>query len=554
VAFLLPVVFSPSVYGTFWTPAAAICLVVAAVGGIRLLRLTVYDRAARAAAAFVAVALLSALLAHNRTISFFGLYQWGTGWLFVVALAGAWAVGRSIPTNSRRLVENALLAAVLINAGVALLELAFDLSSLRLGKYGGRAPGLLGNPVHLGGLCAAGFALLAPRLERGSMRWGIAVAAVAAATQASGSRAGGALLVLATAAAVVRLRRRRWWAAAFVVLGLVGGAQLASIGGGVAVTQRVQEASGGGGYSARLATWRAAIGNVGDRPLLGVGPGVFRDAVARRRTRVIARSEGSERMFVDAHNVLIEYAATTGLLGLALLAVWLTFAFRSASGPLLWFAAILLANHLVQPQAVRTTPIAFLALGAAVASNSARDLVRLRVELFTRAVASAVAFAAALSLLIGDFHLEQGSLDFVHSQANAADRFLPDWPEPLTLEGRIFLFDEHVTKQPSATNNAIAAFRAAALRDVGNPSSWNALGTVLFSDSRPQAARRAYQRALHANPVSVVALNGVAQTFATEGDTTAACLWYRRSLAVQPDQSAARSRVRQCPDAQRGQA
>jgi O-antigen ligase len=554
VAFLLPVVFSPSVYGTFWSPAAAICLVVAAVGGVRLLRLTVHDRAARAAIAFVGAALVSALLAHNRTIAFFGLYQWGTGWLFVLSLAGAWAIGRSVPLTSRRLVEDALLAAVLLNASVALLELVFDLSSLHLGKYGGRAPGLVGNPVHLGGLCAAGFALLAPRLESGSVRWGFGVIAVAAATQASGSRAGGALLVLATLVAVARLPRRRWWLAAFVFVGVVGGAGLASIGGGVAVTQRVQDASGGGGYSARLATWRAAITSIGERPLLGVGPGSFRDAVATRRSTVIARSEGPERMFVDAHNLAVEYAATTGLVGLALLAIWLAFALRGASGSLLWFGLIVLANHAAQPQAVRTTPVALLAVGVAAATTSARGLRPARVERAAFVIAGVLAVAAAGTLLVGDFHLEQGNLDFIHSQAAAANRLLPAWPEPATLQGRIYLFDERITRRPSATRDAIAWFREAAERDERNPMSWTALGGVLLGDGRTTEARAAYAKALRANPVSVVAMNGIASAWRLSGHTDRACEWYGRSLAVVEQRAVERQRATVCPDAARGQA
>jgi asparagine N-glycosylation enzyme membrane subunit Stt3 len=122
VAFLLPVVFSPSVAATFWTPAAAICLVVAAVGLPRLTAIGRVDRAAVAAASvFLTTSLVSALVSHNPLIGMLGLYYWGTGWLFIAALVGAWAIGRSLDERARDLVATAIIAAALVNSVVALL-------------------------------------------------------------------------------------------------------------------------------------------------------------------------------------------------------------------------------------------------------------------------------------------------------------------------------------------------------------------------------------------------------------------------------------------------
>lgn len=544
VAFLLPVAFSPSVQATFWTPAAALCVVVAGVGGVRLLRLAAdRDRAAVAAASFVAVALVSALLADNRTLSAFGLYGWGTGWLFVLALAGAWAIGRTISLDSRTLLESALIAAVLVNAAFAVLEMAFDLTMFHLGKTGGRAPGLLGNPVHLGGLCAAGLVLVADRFDRRSHRWGAALTLAVVGAHLSGSRAAVALVVVATAWLAWRRPRSRWWLVGLVALGFLIGSLVISAGGGASVTQRVQTASASGGFgpsSPRALTWRAAIGAMGERPLLGTGPGLFRDAVADRRTVALAQREGSERMFVDAHNVVVEYATTTGLIGLAAAALWFALSVRGASGPLLGFALVLLGNHLVQPQAVRTTPVMLLALGASLPALVPRPA---RIERVAFAVVGLVSLFAAGRLLVGDFHLEQGRLDFVHYHARAALDLLPRWAEPAVLEARIYLFDERVNRRPEDTEAALHWLRIAAERDRGNPTTWAVLGENLLANGLDVEGRAALHQALDANPTSVRVMNDLGIAAQLAGDDAEARRWFRRSLVVRPGQRSIRERL-----------
>jgi O-antigen ligase len=544
VAFLLPVVFSPSVYGTFWTPAAAICLVVAGVGLVPLLRTARRDPAGADLVALVVVALVSAVLADNRTLSFFGLYGWGTGFLFVLALAGAWAVGRTIPARDIRLVEGALLIGAIVNATVAVLEMALDLSTFGLGKVGGRAIGLLGNSVHLGGLAGAAIVLAGQRFGARPARWAAVPVVLGAGVQVSGSRAGLGIIVLGTGYAAAHLGRRSLSVAfaGLVVVGVLLGSGLAHIGGGTSVTSRVQEAAGGGGIRARLLTWEAGMRSIPDHPLVGIGPGLFRDATAARRTTALARAEDPERLFVDAHNVFVEYAVTTGLLGLAALVTWLWFAIRGSS-PLLWFALLLLVNHVVEPQAVRTTPLVFLAIGAAAPADALRMLTRRRTTFTTAAVSSAIAVAAAAVLLVGDFHLEQGRLDFVHSHARSALRLLPHWAEPALLEGRIYLFEERVHRRPEDAAAALDSLRIAAERDRGNPITWAVLGENLLAQGQRTEGRAALRQSLRANPTSVRALNDLGIEASIEGDAPEAARWFRRSLNVDGNQRAIRRRL-----------
>src|SRR5947209_11158866 len=84
-AFLLPVLYSPSVSAQAWTPRAALVLGIAAFGLPRVLPL-LHSNArsgAVAAVAFLAIAAVATALCTQPILSLFGLYDWGTGLLFV---------------------------------------------------------------------------------------------------------------------------------------------------------------------------------------------------------------------------------------------------------------------------------------------------------------------------------------------------------------------------------------------------------------------------------------------------------------------------------------
>lgn len=536
VAFLLPVVFSPSVHATFWTPAAALCLVVAGVGLPLALRLARLERAALAAVAFAATACLSALVSGAGQLAWTGLHNWGTGALFVLALVGAWAVGRHAAGDGASVVEQALLMAVLVNAVVAILETGLDLSPFKLGLYGGRAPGLFGNPIHLGTFAGGGLALLAPRFGRSAPAWSAAVVAVAASVQVSGSRFALVVAVGVVAWAVWTLRARRAAAVAFVALvlaGFVAAQLLGSLQGGVSVTERVAAAAGNG-ITPRVETWKGGFEAWTEKPLLGWGPGRFAAAASPHRTVALVRAEAPDKLFVDAHNIVVEYLTTTGAVGVAALAAWMVLASRRARGPLFVFALALLANHLVEPQSVRTTPVAFLALGAAAPAARRAGT---RAATIAIAAGAAAATAAAAVLLVGDFHLEQGRLDFDLAHARAADRLLPSWPESATLLGRIHLFRWKTEDDPAELDRALAWFREATARAPWLAPTWNSLAENLSAAGRYHAALDAFERALADDPVSLRALNGIAITALHVGDRARAAVAFRRSITIDPEQA-----------------
>jgi hypothetical protein len=488
---------------------------------------------------FLTTSLVSALVSHNPLIGMLGLYYWGTGWLFIAALVGAWAIGRSLDERARDLVATAIIAAALVNSVVALLETAVGLDAFHLGQIDGRSPGLLGNPIHLGSFAAATVALVAPRFERAPWRWAAGVVLLGAAVQASGSRFG----IIAAVAVVIALafrhpRRVVVAVAGLVVIGALFAGALASFGdGGAMASDRVAAGSAGGGFRPRLETWRTGLEAVADRPVFGWGPGEFRTATSPRRTLTLARTEAPDKVFVDAHNIVVEYAVTTGMVGLMAMAVWVLLATRRAGGPLLVFALAELANHLVQPQAVRTTPVALLALGVAAASTSAGSEKLPRSWRVPAAVLAIAGMAAGGWLLIGDFHLEQARLDFNDSHADAAARMLP-YPEAARVRGRVFLFHGRVRRSEQVTREGVAWYGRAVRRDDRDPTGWIAFGYQLVAVDSYDAANEAFRHAIALNPTSTAARDGLALSALRRGDMRTAARWARSSLTIVPGDSA----------------
>lgn len=490
--------FSPSVGATFWAPKAAVLLLVAAVGLPRLVGLLAGSARLPAVAAllFVGVSLASTVFSDAPLLSVLGLYNWGTGALFVASLAGAWSIGAALDEHGRRAVKTALLLAVGANVAAALAGLVLPVEELRL-RPDGRSSGLLGNPVHLGAFLAAGLTLVGPWFRSRPLPGSLLVVGTAATLQLSGSRLSLVLGLLVALGPVLRWPLRL--AGAFLALLLVGvvvGGMLAEPRGGASGSARLGavEAST---PTARLETWWSARRAAADAPVLGAGPGRFRAATSQYRTKKLALAEGSERVFTDAHNLLVEYVVTTGIVGFACLLAWLIVTIRLAAGPLLVFGLVLFVHHLLQPQWVGTTPLVFLALGAAMAGAVAGPG-RTKMTGVATAVLAAVALPVAVRLLLGDFHLAQARLDFDLPHALKADAMLGHWPQPAQLVARITI----VEPGPGRAAEARHWMEIAAGRDPTDPELWNDLADLEQRNGFTQQAERHYREALRHDPWS----------------------------------------------------
>ena len=126
-------------------------------------------------------------------------------------------------------------------------------------------------------------------------------------------------------------RLNRGWRAALTI---VAGVALVTVLGGTLWIGRAA-----GSTAARLTIWRATVGLIAKRPVLGYGPDALELVFPRVYPPQLVYYQGRGATVDRAHNLLLDAAATTGLLGLVagmtLLALFLVLgwrALRSATG------------------------------------------------------------------------------------------------------------------------------------------------------------------------------------------------------------------------------
>lgn len=520
LALLLPLAYSPALGARFTSPKFALLLTVIPLGLIALIGVvrTSAGGAAKSALGFLFVAAGATLTSGNPELAFFGPYDQGTGLLFVLATIGAWAIGRSISPAGSTLVTRALLASFVVNALVAGLQHVVDGSILGLGLQSGRSTGLVGNPVHLAALIA-GVGAMAAVGSRSSAWWLGAVVVAGSATQAAGSRVGVVVLGLAALAELVRNHNRRALAVvALVVLGAAAGQALVSSSTGQSSTSRVAGGVVEDSTLGRLYTWQSAPAAFADRPVLGWGPGRYGIASERHKPVELVRL-GGDKVFVDAHNVFIEYAVTTGALGVVALMTFLVFASRGARGPLAAFALGVFLLLLVQPLHPVTAPLAALALGAAGPTLTGQ--VR-RPRSSVVAIGSVPALAAAVALLVGDARVAEAQLDYRPEDLARARVALPDWPELHYQESLMWVFLAEAEKEDELYQHAIRQRQLAVHADPQDSRAWNHLGEILLARGDLDGASVAFREALARAPRFLAPRLGHARVAVARGDAAEA--------------------------------
>lgn len=349
--------------------------------------LPVRERLIWAPLALVALAVVAtAASPFGASESAIGPYGEGGGLLVIALAVGAYCLPFALPVDAR--VAPSWLKALDIAFGVHVVMAIWqavgkDAYEAYLHADFDRTRGLAGNPVFLGSLMAGACALWARRLGRDRM--GSLLFVGAAGTLAlSGSRGGFAAALVGclvsaseppTGTAEAR-RGRRLLRVALVEATLIAVVLTTSWAnswrGDTSVVQRLADETTfeGGSIRARVENWRVAADAVADRPVVGSGPGTFRLVTMPHRTRELARAEGPDLYFGDAHSLPIEWAVTVGLPGGLLVLVWLVTSLWTARrlGDGLFGAALALTiAQLAQPVRLGVTVPLFLLLGLAAA-------------------------------------------------------------------------------------------------------------------------------------------------------------------------------------------
>jgi len=591
--FLLLVADLPNLSTGPWASKAAVLsvlgfaglpfLVWRAVGRGTSRRSTAEVWAARAAAAFVVVAGFATIGATRPVLAVVGLYQLGTGLLFVVAIAGCWALGTILGQADRRVLVTAIIAGSVVNAVVGILQVVVGLQNVGLPLYAFQeADGLLTNPVHLGALLAATLVLVAERFRRRSGSVWVTVGVLGAGVGVTGSRMP-ALLVLAVAAWVLwRSRSRRsqdgaidrsararaFGFGALSLGGVAAGSALTLVRSSTGVVAQAANSTVNETFGERISAWAAGLHAIAHKPLLGAGPGQFREATSALFSLSYVRQNGGA-YFLDAHNILIEYAVTTGLIGTFLLVGWLTLSGSTGRGPLLGFAAVLVVSALIEPLNPVTTPLMVLTIGAA-ALTSPDDQVALatgpidplgkrkrspaapsplpRRLVQVSVILAALSGVAALDLVVGDAALQRSYSEYsvaqdaaAQSAASTANDLLMPWPEPASQLGAIHQYLGIDVRFPVQKREAVDWRRQAVLRDPTNWMMWTSLAQAQALDGQLGDAKASARAALRFFPHDVAALALLGTLAAAQHQSAVAHGWFGRALAVEPGDAGLRA-------------
>jgi O-antigen ligase/Flp pilus assembly protein TadD len=405
LAVVLPLAFSWTVAATFSTPKYLPLYVGAALGGFVAIALaargagTSADLADLCALVFLLWGVVCVTTATSRWTALVGTYNQGTGWLFWAAALSAWGSFRRFeisPRQRQQLLVVFLVGGVLVAAIALLSTLHWSPLRFRTGfRPDGRPSSTLGNPLFLGSylalviVCALDQVVTSLREDR-DRAWELA-----------GTVAATVALLLSVLALVLTLSRGAWLGAAagVVVWGIdvarrarvemrvLGGLAAVLIVVAVVAVFAVPRLSSArlvvgdrvGVSSVATATldtrwqiWGIAVDAIADRPVVGWGPNNYRFAAQRHMTAERLAAEPTVRD-ADAHNLILELAATWGIPGAALLlGLWVLVmlgALRSrapTASVALGVGAAFLISGLTMPQNVVVTAVALSLMGVAV--------------------------------------------------------------------------------------------------------------------------------------------------------------------------------------------
>ena len=584
-AFLLPTLFFPTLSSTVDVPKAAVLWVLTGAGLPFLVVLALgkgpaqdsFNRtwAARAAIAFVLVAAIATLLSTAPLNSLVGRYVSMTGLIFFAGLAACWALGTGITVADRRLVENAIIWAGALNAVVAFFERFPGLGGIGLPMYGGNQPaGLLGNPVFLGGLLAATLALLATRVVERPALWAPVTALVAFGVAICGERLPVGVALGVVAWSIWALHRRdevglydgvtRERAILYGVAsggGLIVGSIIPGLG---SFAHHVASSTTSETFGERFGSWLVGFHALVAQPVVGYGPNQYLAATAPHYSVAFARSQTGS-FFADAHNMIVEVAVATGVLGLIAFIAFVFFALRDRRGPLVVFAVAIMAGEMVEPLFVGLTALAFLALGAAPGrrqagtatkppsadgrdSGASPDPARrtapgayppwVQVSALTLA---GIAVVAGVLLIVGDVAQQRMAAQLRPATAAAAiadgttaNSLLRAWPTSATTLAFAYFFSG--TRGHSQAAEAVHFATEAVQRDPTSSKSWLDLATLQFAAGDGASARRSALRAMALNPAWATPMNTLADYAALDGDRSAEHSYLERSLLYDPKQ------------------
>lgn len=348
------------------------------------------------AIALIMLASLSALLSISPLTSIMGTYQRyeGLSSMLIYGILLFLSVQYFNSEERRLALAKALIAGAVLVAGYGIIQ-ALEIDPVHWGASSfemSRTFSTLGNPIILGGylavaLTAAIVLAISSSSTVEAAPWAVAGIAIAVPLATSLSRGAwiAALMGIAAALAFALRGREKAWArmgraVAIVAVVAAGGFAILVLAGnasesGSRLLSLAQPLTGS--ITSRIEIWRSALSMIKSRPLLGFGPDTFKLVFPSYETLESAKLF-PETLADNAHNTVLQYAASLGIPALALYLALIGFFFflifkdgRPSVAQVALSAGVVafFVQGLFSVNTVATTFIIWLMMGAAAPST-----------------------------------------------------------------------------------------------------------------------------------------------------------------------------------------
>lgn len=605
-AFAVPLTVSPQLADSYTLPKVALFrLVLIVILVLWLARLGIEGRLSWVrspldwpVAAFMTAALIAALLSTDRHLSFFGHYKRYEDIFSLVGYGLIYfaAVNNLKKEDGRRVLTAFLASAALISLYAVFQYFGYDL--WRTSAPADRATGSLGNAVFLGTFlalalpAAIGRAVRRDQTRRGFYLYAAAGAVLAAGIVLSFSRGAWVGLVAGVAALALiggrGLDPRRSAALLLVVVLVFAAANYArrpSSENSAPVVERARSAidAGDGTVRTRLILWRTTAGLIAKRPIFGYGPDTLVNVYPLYLPDEYRKIEPLARID-KAHNEILNVGATLGLAGLAAYLVVIVFFMRAAwerrraddgDGPALAAGVVgYLAAVQFSFSQFEAAIWFWLGLGLAVVAFDLGDERRFSLDarksvsvavvaaVITGLTGLAIVYIFSLKPVIADYHFQQGlraEERGLTGTAKSEFRLATDFNSGRSLYyyrlGRRYHLDgtDGTRLNGNLVKAALEAYGRAEALDPVDPNLYTALGSLYTRlaerDRRWRGlAEAAFERSLALNrylPETFVD-RGVLR--AAQGRSRAAVADFKRALALDPENGAARENLKAISD------
>jgi len=580
LVFLVPLCFSTALYDTYDLPK----LTLVYLGDLLLVTLWFWQSMDRGEwivhrtaldvplSLFLGVGVLSACLSIDPSLSFYGAYRiYVFGWWPMVSFIALYFLTAQVDpaTLAGPVCRAALLSAACVAFYAVLQYAGYEIFQEIPGVKGGRAWSSLGNPLYMGAVCA-----MALPQTLNLMGWkrimGISLAVAGLVLSLSRSAWVGAFVAGVYSIFVFRHHVRQWGAraAASALVVILFMVLMPHVRERFQVLVSRKEASN----AARLEGWKAGLRVWREYPVLGSGPDTFFQAFRPHRTEAYLKAAGAGVTQADAHNDLIQMAATEGTLGL-IAYLWVAFVFlrkvlSKKTGPESLCAASLLAL-IVQNQfnfsSVATSAWAAIFAGLLFGterqvekgkkgkSEIEREQIHFKISFQPFVASSFLLFFAAAGLwaisipVRADWHYKQG---LIWNQRQQPFLAIPHFREAVRLNDRVEIFGSELANAPRSTGNFDEAWKAAndiTRQHPHNPDAWNNLGVgamwmvQLARQDKWQEAKTSFEKAISLDPVFVDAWANLAKWHHLRGNLDEEKRLWKKVLELDPNHEMAKS-------------